>query len=287
MRNFFRFNRAPHERPEGVFSEEKIRIRTTRRRTVFFILVSVAFLGWSYVFFFSSIFRISDIQIEGRLVRDGGEVRKEAFNLLDKSGHWPFHERNIFLLQKDEFTRLLKEQLFADSVSVDKIYPNILRLNVEERQSSLVFISEERMYIIDREGVVVREITSKDEQGAILGAAQDSSSSENMPVLHTLHVEPDAVIVGNSFVTPFRMETWMDAFHDLDDLGFGYRKAVLDTPTSTKLVLRMFEPYEVYFSLIEPLGPQIESYYAFTKVKRDEKIQGYIDARIPGKIFYK
>ncbi len=43
---------------------------------------------------------------------------------------------------------------FVDSVTVDKVYPNILRLKIKERQRSVILVTKNKIYIVDDYGVI-------------------------------------------------------------------------------------------------------------------------------------
>lgn len=274
------------KKEEGTFVEHKLTVRAERKRTVLILLGVVALLGWAYILFFSEVFAAQTIEVEGADRLDRGEVVVAAQDALDQERIWPFRARNMFFLDTDAIQDDLTEILFADQVIVDKQYPNILRLKIEERQSSLILLAEDRFYEIDRSGVITREISNESEIESIRSRVQEPSiASKEMPILQIK--DNTDIIVNDDYITDFRMRAWLDAFHDLEKLGFGYRSALLDYATSSKLILDLFEPYDVYVDILEPLEPQINSYYAFTKTHNQGEIYNYVDARIPGKVFFK
>jgi hypothetical protein len=275
------------EKPEGTFVEERLRTRCTQKKTVIVILGALAFTGWLYIFFFSDIFIVDRLEIEGIQVLERGEVEEATEDALKGMRVFPFQTKNIFFINTDGLSTKLTDKLFAQSVTVDKKVPNILRLKIEERQTSLVILKESKFWQIDRNGIIVREIVDEPERVSIQGQI-DNPVSDRGSVLPVLEIIKDIdPVAGNSYVTDFRVSMWLDTFKSLQDLGFGYRHATVESATSTKLVLNMFEPYDVYIDILEPVEPQIESLYEFLRMKKDVKIKEYIDARIPGKIYYK
>jgi hypothetical protein len=274
------------EKPEGIFVVDRLRTRSIQKRTVIGMLMGVAFVGWTYVFFFSDIFVVNRLEIEGLKVLGRGEVAEEVDSALEKMRVWPFRMKNIFFIDENRLAETLKDKIFAQSVAVDKKYPNILRLIIKERQTSLVIEKNSKMWQIDRDGIIMREILDAQERSLIQSQVNNpvSDRSSVLPILEISHdIDPT---VGNSYVTDFRVTMWLDTFKSLQDLGFGYRHATVESATSTKLILNMFEPYDVYIDIMEPVEPQIMSLYEFLRVKKDVSIKEYIDARIPGKIYY-
>jgi hypothetical protein len=275
------------EREEGTFTTIRDKETKSRRFVVLCLLLATAFVGWLYLFFGSGVFRVKSVQAEGLVHLEGGEVQKAALEALDEQGRWPWQWRNILLIDESRLESDLERRLFAEKVTVEKSYPDILRLKVEERQSSLVVIANNELYLVDHMGVGVRRIADE-EQAQVLARLENPSPTQktDLPIL-TVHGTPN-FIAGEPFVDTETAQTWLDAFYDLGEAGFGYRNAVLESVSSTKLVLNLFEPYDVYFDLLAPIQPQVTSFYAFLKVKPPAtKINEYVDARIPGKIYYK
>lgn len=274
------------DKPEGTFVEDRLRTKRVQRRTAIMLLSGTALLGWLYIFFFSTIFTVQKIEIEGIKTLERGGVEKSTQEAMDKMRVWPFRFRNIFFINEKQLSSELKDTLFTQSVIVDKIYPNILRLKIQERQSSLVLMKGTSFWQIDRNGVITRAIEN-DTERAQLNDRLVHPTKDPSSVLPILEISQDVdPIVGNTYVTDFRVSLWLDTFKSLQDEGFGYRHALVEYATSTKLILNMFEPYSVYLDLMEPIEPQIESYYEFKRAKKDVEIKEYIDARIPGRIYY-
>jgi len=269
--------------------KEKKKYTGSRKKVTMIFLSIVAVLGWLYVGFFSDICSIQRFDIQGIKQLGRGEVVKKTKEVIVAERIWPFHEGNIFLLNKKELESTLKDNLFVQSVVVDKIYPNILRLKIEERKSSLILQTGEGLFEIDRNGMVTRSIQTDTERANILQALQDpKAAAAGSPVL-TITQSFDLtlnnpIIDQNADVT---MQEWLDTFQKLSEKDFGYRSAELDTVTSTKLILHLFEPYDVYFDLLNPLEPQIQSYVIFARTHSPKEITSYVDARIPGRVFYK
>jgi hypothetical protein len=275
------------QREEGTFVAYRLQTRSTHRKVVLSLLGSVAVIGWLYVLFGSGIFRLKAIDPGALVDLDRGEVVKTAYDAIDDQTHWPMPKRNVLLINKEQLSQTLKQGLFVDSVTVDKVYPDVLRLKIKERQSSIILIANNEFYLLDRNGVGTKNISSDDESEILKRLAKPSPTQKtDTPILSirgTTEFKP-----GDQFVSKETAQAWLKAFQDLSDSSFGYRNAIVDYATSTKLVLNMFEPYDVYFDLLTPLQPQLQSFYAFTRAKSSAiVIHEYVDARIPGRVYYK
>lgn len=272
---------------EGAFVTDRLHTRSARRKTVVGLLAGMAIVGWIYVFFGSGLFTVSHLRIEGAETADRGEVEALVYELMSEQGNWVWKKRNLITLHTKILEQELKNAFFLENVIVDKIYPNILRLTIQERKSSLILLNQNRFFMLDRRGFITNEIIG-DSLKPIMTRLREppKDAHHDLSILNIRNAS--RLVIGEEFVPEERMRTWLNTYEELQDEGFGYRNAILDYTTSTKLVLNMFESYDVYFDLLEPLQPQIESYYVFMRLKDPSiRITSYVDARIPGKVFYK
>jgi hypothetical protein len=282
----------PHQ-PTPQQDDEPTPRRTTddatniRRRTVTIFFAIIAILGWIYFFLFSDTFIVNGIEISGIQRLRRGEVEKVVYTILDQQRIWPIRSRNIFSIPRSDLENLLKDQLYAEKVAVDKKYPNILRLKVQERQSSVIVIINGTSFEVDHRGDVTRILSEGEARSLQASSNSPNRGPSQIPVLSILNATTTPT-GGDVFVTENQMQRWLNLFEGLQKRGFGYRGASIESPESTKVVLDLFEPYRAYFDLLTPLNAQVDSYYAFIKEKKsDMVIYDYIDARIPGRIYYK
>lgn len=272
---------------DGALGAERLVTTTKRRRFVITLLAGVAITGWLYMLFGSGIFRVT--LVDPGLISDSdrGEAMRETFAALDAQGRWPWSRRNLLLVDTQSLSRELERRLFADTVAVEKSFPNVLRLKIQERRSSLVLVANNEFYLVDRRGVVSKRFAYEEEAGILQRISKPSSAGQTQAPILTVR-EMANPVPGMAVVPERTVQRWLIAFQELSRTGFGYRNAILEYATSTKLVLNMFEPYDVHFDLLTPLEPQIQSYYAFIKAKPPGTIiYAYVDARIPGRIYYR
>lgn len=271
------------KREEGTFSSVRKIAVSSRRNTVLVILVSAAIGGWLYVFFGSGFFEVREVQVSDLLYADRGAVIRTVYAAVDEQGKG----RNLFLLDTAALQQELESELYAEKVTVDKQYPHILRLNIQERQSSVIVIANQAFYLVDRHGIGVERISSEEEAAVLQRIADPSTATpQDLPILRVSgNVSFKA---GELFVSAWMVEGWLQAFEALQKASFGYRQAALDYVTSTKLILDLYEPYDVYFDLLAPMEPQINSFYAFMRAKDPKMtVEEYVDVRVPGKIYYR
>jgi hypothetical protein len=279
---------APRKkREEGTFVATRTQAYSARRRAVLGFLAAVAIFGWTYVFFGSGVLDVQTLQIEGLTTQDRGEVARGVWQAIEMQPSFPGQQKNLLLLDVDALSVRLKNELYMENVAVEKFYPNILRLKLEEKQSSVIIAANNEFYLIDRHGIGSARIADE-EQGQILSRiSQPSPTAKTDTPILTIN-RGVFFAVGEPFVPEATVQGWLGAFQELSKAGFGYRRAILEHPTTTKLVLDLYEPYDAYFDLLTPVESQIEAFYAFTKMKpADADIRSYIDVRVPGRVYYK
>jgi hypothetical protein len=261
---------------------------SSRRGTIILFLGIIAFFGWLYFFLFSDFFTVKAVEISGTQRLKRGEVERIVDALLEEQRVWPFRARNLFSIDADGISKRLKNELYIEKAVVDKKYPNILRLKLEERQSTVVVTMQESAFEVDRHGIVTREIGADELASIVNGPASPERTVADMPVLSVTSASGSLPMVDDEFASESQVSRWLDTFETLKRRGFGYRGASIEDQGSTKLVIDMQEPFDVYFDMLSSMDAQIEGYFAFMKVKTKEMaIHEYIDARIPGKIYYK
>ncbi|HWQ99321.1 MAG TPA: hypothetical protein VN397_00545 [Candidatus Methylomirabilis sp.] len=275
-------------REEGTFATDRYVTTAKRRRTVVALLAGASVVGWLYVFFGSEIFRVVTVEIHEVRDLERGEVVKEVFASLDERGRWPWSRRNLLLVEADALERDLEKRLYAERVAVEKSYPNVLRLKIRERQSTLVLVSDNELFLLDRRGFVSKRMSVEEEKEILSRIAKPSSKSNNDTPILTVRAMSQVSVPGEPLIDERTVQRWLETFQELSRAGFGYRNAILEYATSTDLILNMYEPYDVHFDLLAPMQPQIQSFFAFTKaLAPGTRIYSYVDARIPGRIYYK
>jgi hypothetical protein len=275
------------ERGGGMFRTRRIQDRRTGYGAVIFIVASFAVTGWLWFLFHSGFWDIQTIDTGTLQSLDRGEVLAEIDRALQEKPWRPWSYRNVLMLNTEELAVTLKDRLFAESVTVEKSYPDILRLKIQERQRSVVVVSFEQYALVDATGVV-----TGDAEGDVLRASTDRVAARafadqiHLPVIVMKTADPLAP--GFQVATPEQMRRWLDATRYTVLGGLRYRFMKVESPEAALARFVSEKGYDVYMDLTQPLEPQLATYMAYMKTKPDEsKITAYVDVRVPGKIFVK
>ena len=109
-------------------------------------------LGGIYFFRHSAFFNISDIIIEGTKTIGDDEILAIAEKHKEEN-------TNLFKYPVKEVEKeILEKFLQIDQVNVSRGIPKTIKIEIIEREGFLIWQTQEKNYIIDKKGVVFREI---------------------------------------------------------------------------------------------------------------------------------
>jgi hypothetical protein len=249
------------------------------------IVAAFAVTGWAWFLFRSGYLDIQTIDPGPLQSLDRGEVVAETERALSEMPWRPWSEKNLLMLDTDEVAAKLKDRLFADSVAVEKSYPNVLRLKIGERQRSVVVESNNEYVLVDATGIVTAMA-----DGDVLRASQDrvaaKAFADEIHLPFVVMNTADPLAPGFPVASPEEIRRWLDATRYLVVGGLQYRFMKVESPQSALARFVSKKGYDIYFDLTQPLEPQLMTYTAYMKTKPDEsKITQYLDSRVPGKVF--
>lgn len=257
-------------------------------RVVFLFLGLIAVVGWLYVIFTSDLFIVRQIQAEGLVSLDVGDISREVYAILDQRGAWrPWSPRHAWFIDRARLTQELQKKLFAESVSVDNSYTGILRLIVKERSNRFILHSHQQYVWVGLDGVVTDEVSTDEKkmaQALLLG--QRLMLPTDPPIIH--QDLDELVTTGYSITTSDQAKAWIATASEIAKGGFRYREIEPQTPSSTTARVISADGYPVLVDTSEPLEPQIRAYNAFNQSKpKTLKVSEYVDVRVPGRIYVK
>ncbi len=129
-----------------------------RSKFFWFCFLALVFFGTSVdIFFFSSIFQIGDIKIEGNQKVSLEEIK----NIISKNTDKKFgfvETKSIFLAELGEISEeILNEIPKIAKINLTRNFPNTISAQVVERIPVAIFCALEKCFFIDNEGVAFEE----------------------------------------------------------------------------------------------------------------------------------
>ncbi len=251
---------------------------------IFILAISTSCLWFIFV---SGFFRITQIEVSGISTENRGEVEDAVFATLDTSSWKPWDKRNIFYAHTDQLADSITENIFAEKVSVVKVYPNILRLVIVPRQRRVVIVSKGQQLLVDTRGIVSEEADER--TGAYIAGLLTQkffADAAHVPVLIT--ELPESVASGYQVTDTDHVKRWILIYKTLVDSRMQFRYMAMDTLNSRLARLKALDGTDILIDIELPLEPQIDTYAKFFQNKtKDVFIKEYVDVRVPGKIFVK
>src|SRR3989344_5254712 len=126
---------------------------------IFFIIVG----GWAYTFYFSPLFAINSVQIDGL-----EKISKSSvLELLNADGS------NIFRFNVIKAKKAVQDTHFIEDITIKKVYPNSITIKITEKHPAFEFSMSNYKYLLDGGGLVVK----------VEQSSSTLRSAENLPLL--------------------------------------------------------------------------------------------------------
>jgi cell division septal protein FtsQ len=220
------------------------------------VIIVILFLAILYLMFFSPVFQIRNIVIEGS--------PPEEVKTLTES----FKGKNIFLFNSSQSeTDLINNRPEILSVKIYKGIPDILKMKFNCRVGKIIWQTQNQYFLIDEQGVAFKEITSPKDLPKVV-------DNKN------LDVKIPIILASPNFINFIKN---LPSKIEQNGLKIDYF-AVNETTFQVDVITE--EGIKIIFDTTRPLTEQMD---AFQKVWNDHKneIKEYVDVRVEGWAYYK
>lgn len=272
----------------GMFAEDRVDRQNKSRWVKFSLFASFIILSLFWFIFYSNYFSVTEYEVGDLNVLSREAVIGEVEAYFNRPKEWPWGNRNILILDPIKIENHLADKFFIDRATVDKSYPNILRLNIQERQRSVILVTKTGVYIIDDYGVVT-DLADSVTASAIMSALTDSSPVDTPKEVLIISSVTSTYDKGQVYVESNRVRQWLDLTLKLRDTGIWFKGLDIGSePDRDTMNLVLKENISVLMELDDTVDLQIETLRQFLNTKPDlSEVREYIDIRVPGKIYYK
>ncbi len=226
-----------------------------------------------------SMFRIDQIEIKGLEYIDTTTLEASISSYVHDNVFFVFERSNRFLFSSEDLAILLKEQFALANVSIG-LQEGTLFIQLEERTSNLFWRTQGKLFVVDLEGVVVREVVNADDQ-----ILQQANLSE-LPIF--IDANDVLVDVGSLVLTPKEIEQAFVFFEYLNQANIGYTYIELDRLAGKWARLETEQGYSILFDLTGDVHEQYNNLSVVLQEQvSDPSILEYIDLRFGDKIYFK
>jgi len=151
-------------------------------RTVYsLIMFMITIFLWVYFLFSSSVFKITNIIVEGLGDDKKQLVTTEILNFFNRRRLLLFKGSNLFLLKSDHLKiHLLDAGIVIDDLSIEKKYPNKIIINIIDKNSAFIFFTKDGGLILSEDGTVIKREEGNKNAWQILETDKTTTSTENI-----------------------------------------------------------------------------------------------------------
>jgi hypothetical protein len=275
------------EGEQGMFREEREVKSKKTKGAIYGLILGFFIVSIFWFFLYSDYFKIQKIEVGSLAVLGHEAVVGEIGHYFDGPRKWPWGNRNIFFVDTNDLRNYLKAKFFIDDVTVDKFYPNVLRLKIKERQRSVVLVTKNQIYIVDDYGAV-SDVADEALVSSTRYALTSPSPYDTAKEILILTSVTTTYAKGQVYTDSTIVRRWLDTANKLRDAGIWFKALDIGSTPQVAISVILKENKTVLMVMDDLLDAQIETLrqYLATKPKLDE-VKEYIDVRVPGKIYYK
>lgn len=255
------------------------------QKSVFWFLALILLVFVIWLIFFSPFFRIKEMSIIGNEITDSEKIKNEVNQIIGKKAFFILPKDNIIFINSTEIEKMLGEKNPSfQKIEAEKKFPNILKIEISERRSAIIWCREENCFFTDKNGVAYAEVFSAD--------LLPFGGKENLEKMLVVQEEKDEKIkisqdVADQNFIGFVLEISKN-LKQIENLEI----ISLRTPeaASSEIWITTIQGWQAVFNTSEPAKKQARNLAKFLSEKISEEERNnleYIDLRIPGKIYYK
>ncbi|MFY9484177.1 MAG: FtsQ-type POTRA domain-containing protein [Patescibacteria group bacterium] len=230
------------------------------RRVVAIAIVAVLGIGVWFLLT-APMFQVRQLEIQG-------EVKPETQAEIEK-----LKGRNIFLLGGHRAEEKLREQQPSiKRIKIVRGLPDIVRIQVVERDPVLLWKSQDKYYLLDKEGYAYKEVPA--DHPTVQAAKQVVDESG-------LAVNRDQPVVSPDFIEFVRRAVAeLPQAVDLKIKDFTVKQSTFQIEAHTETGPRLL------FETSRSLAGQLEA-LKLVWTERKDQIKEYVDLRVEGYVYYK
>ncbi len=220
------------------------------------ILIILVILGLAYLFFFSSVFKIKNIEIVG----SPSEAVKQKLEDLKGKNIFSFSAAHL------EGDIIVHNQNYL-SVQVFRGLPDTVKVKFQDREPKIIWASGNHRYLVDKDAILFQEFEGSSDLPIVVDA-------------NNLAVEIPIQIATPNFVEFVKSARVQIQELDIEVLEFQVNETTFQIDAVTNKGFRMI------FDTTRPLSEQIEAFKTVYEKRRDQ-IKEYIDLRVEGWVYFK
>ncbi|MDP2631310.1 MAG: hypothetical protein Q8P30_00900 [Candidatus Uhrbacteria bacterium] len=147
---------------ENPFFQDKKRFKFPWKKIFASILVLITLSGFVYFIFYSPLFRINSIAITGLTTISTESVEDVIENTFLEKRLLVLPKDNRFIFQSDDLHSALQDAFDFAELDITQ-HGNAIEISLEERITSILWVSGDRYVIADLDGNVIEDLVANEE----------------------------------------------------------------------------------------------------------------------------
>ncbi len=272
-----KFENPFFDKKKKPLKKRKIKITSNLKTKIYILLgfLLIAFILW--VFFYSSIFSIQKITVEGTIRIEPDEIANIAKEQLKEKKLFLFTQDNIFFFNTKELKNKLMDKYNFKEIKIFAKKPGTINIKVLEKSYAYVWKEDDKYYYVDIDGYIIKEINIPD------------IPKNRYPLIENIGM--NKIYENQVVIDKNKINFISEIFSYLQEgNSYGIEIEIFQIgDDDKKIILKIVGGPEIYFNSAETADEQ------FTKliIIKDEKLKSdffsktYIDLRYGDKVYYR
>jgi len=258
------------------------------------IFLIIGILSSLYFFIFSNYYNITNIEVRGNQIIATDDILDVTNNFLNERQLLLFKNRNIFIFNKKEISEKLNQIALFNDIKIEKILPNTIRINLQEKEAALKWLTNDQEYLVDKQGQIFKRFYKLGQPKIFQLESQpehaDLPQTEDN-FIKVKNLAASAANLGDKVLNPDEVQYIFDLNNKLTGLDYLKIKEITVPSNFPQFInFETTDAYKVIFNLSEPAELQIKRLDLIVKEKIQKgnlKRLDYIDLRLGESIYYK
>lgn len=226
-------------------------------------------------------FALKSVEVSGTELLAPEEISAHASEYLQKRRWLFFKNSNRFLFKPDRLASALKTHYVFESLSIMREGKSV-QVKVREKQSELVWMTPDRTYIIDREGVILRMLSPEEQE------TRKSGTDAFAKLLQCRSLQKQTLAIGMSVLNPTDVEHLFFFRRELEPFGIIMQEIQIDRASGSWVTIKTEKGFEILFDPAAPPEEQMANLSAvFRQQIKDTSALQYVDLRFGNHVYYK
>lgn len=241
------------------------------------VVLGVLCISGTYLLLFSSYFVVKNATVVGNQKVSYDEVQKALQETESGRNTLFFPKNNLFLIQGSVLSQKLEDEYFIiDSVEVQKVFPNIIRVEIEEKIPVVVWQQNNTKFYVDQEGYVIDRVAATADTG-------------DVPLVVN-QVPADIPEIGDYVIHPDSLEHVAITQKELPTkIGVTTKLFTMPTGFAREYSVQTSEGWSIIFSRERPVEAQLDGLKSMLQGAIGDKrsFLQYVDLRVSNTGYFK